>query len=93
MTNSNRKSDLPNQIKCECCGEILIIQPGKGRIARFCSPTCRVGWHRGKRPAAENLPSLDSLLATLDELTEGTRLFDREMVTIKNILIEYYKRK
>ena len=94
MTNSNKKTDLSNQIKCECCGRYLIIDPtGKGRIPRFCSPGCRVGWHRGKRPQAENLPSLGELLTTIEELAEGVHSFDREITTIKNILTEYYKNK
>lgn len=94
MTNSNKKTDISDQIKCECCGKTLIVNTaGKGRIARFCSPSCRVGWHRGKRPPAENLPSLGELLATIEELSEGVHSFDREVTTIKNILIEYYKNK
>lgn len=94
MANSKKKIDLPDQIKCECCGKPLVVDPaGKGRIARFCSPICRAGWHRGKRPSAENLPSLSELLNTLDELSEGIHAFDKEVATIKKILIEYYQGK
>ena len=94
MVKTNKKSNLPDQIKCECCGKPLVINlTGKGRIARFCSPVCRAGWHRGKRPPVENLPSLEELLSTIDELSEGTHSFDRELTVIKNILIEYYRQK
>lgn len=94
MPTSAKKRDLPANPTCDTCGRRLVIDPAaKGRIARFCSPGCRTAYHRGKRPQPENLPSLQELLTTIEELAEGTHSFDRELTAIKNILIEYYRQK
>ncbi len=94
MPTSSKKSTILNA-KCEACGLSLVVDPtGKGRIARFCSPSCRVAYHRGKRPPAENLPTLDDLLETLAELAEGhERTFSRELVVIRQVLIAHYQKK
>lgn len=95
MPTSAKKRDLPTSPKCDACGKPLVIDPtGKGRVARFCSPTCRTAYHRGKRPPAENVLSLDDLLDTLAELAEGhERTFSRELATIRDILRSHFARK
>ena len=95
MPTSAKKRDLPTSPKCDACGRRLVIDPtGKGRVARFCSPTCRTAYHRGKRPPAENAPTLEDLLDTLAELSEGyEHTFSRELATIRNILREHFSRK
>lgn len=94
-TTSIKKDKLSvSKPQCLACGKPLIIDPSQsGRLKKYCNDLCRSSFHKGKRPQAENLPSLDSLLATLDELSEGVRSFDKEITTIKTILIEHYKNK
>lgn len=95
MPTSSKKRDLPTNPKCEACGKPLVIDPAsRGRVARFCSPGCRTAYHRGKRPPAENVLSLDDLLDTLAELAEGhERTFSRELATIRDILQSHFNRK
>lgn len=94
MPTSNIKRNIPTQTKCLACGDTLIIDPSApGRLKKYCNDVCRSAFHKGKRPQAENLPSLAELLDTLDELSEGNHSFNREITTIKKILIEYYKSK
>lgn len=95
MPTSSKKRDLPTNPKCEACGKPLVIDPAsRGRVARFCSPGCRVAYHRGKRPPAENAPTLEDLLDTLAELAEGhERTFSRELATIRDILQSHFNRK
>lgn len=95
MPTSAKKRDLPTSPKCDACGRRLVIDPAsRGRVARFCSPTCRTAYHRGKRPPAENALSLDDLLDTLAELAEGhERTFSRELDAIRKILRSHFEQR
>jgi hypothetical protein len=40
-----------NEIPCECCGDPILLRPGRGRPARYCTTRCRVRAHRERQPA------------------------------------------
>jgi hypothetical protein len=93
MPISTTKSDLPN-LTCDACGKPLSVVPdGPGRIPRFCDTKCRVAFHRGRRPPAENLPTLDDLLTVLRDLADGSVAYARELRHIETILKAHYARR
>ena len=45
-------SQVVGESKCAYCGNPIVIR-SEGRPAKFCSPTCRAGAHRGSRPSRQ----------------------------------------